>query len=130
MVHEWALAESVVLYVLSKGIKKARKVAIKVGVLQSIDKDILVFAVKELSKEHGLEVSIVEVVDEEPVFKCHTCGHAWSLNMSEIEESIREAIHFLPEAAYAYFRCPNCRSADFEIVSGRGLSEVVIEDYE
>ncbi|MEM1858379.1 MAG: hydrogenase/urease maturation nickel metallochaperone HypA, partial [Desulfurococcaceae archaeon] len=75
MVHEWALAESIVLYVLSRGIKKAKKVAVKIGVLQSIDKDILVFAVRELSKEYGLEIGEVEVVDEEPVFKCHICGY-------------------------------------------------------
>ncbi|MEM0247192.1 MAG: hydrogenase nickel incorporation protein HypA [Desulfurococcaceae archaeon] len=130
MVHEWALAESIVLYVLSRGIKKAKKVAVKIGVLQSIDKDILVFAVRELSKEYGLEIGEVEVVDEEPVFKCHICGYTWSLNMSEVEEPVREAVHFLPEAAYAYFKCPNCRSIDFEIVKGRGLSGVVVEGYE
>ncbi|MEM0000585.1 MAG: hydrogenase nickel incorporation protein HypA [Desulfurococcaceae archaeon] len=130
MVHEWALAESIVLYVLSRGIKKAKKVAVKIGVLQSIDKDILVFAVRELSKEYGLEIGEVEVVDEEPVFKCHICGYTWSLNMSEVEEPVREAVHFLPEAVYAYFKCPNCRSIDFEIVKGRGLSGVVVEGYE
>lgn len=130
MVHEWALAESVTLYILDKNVKRAKKIAIKVGALQSIDKDILVFAIQELSREHGVEIDKVEVVEEEPLLKCNVCGYTWSLNISEIEESVREAIHFLPEAIYAYFKCPNCRSVDFEIVRGRGLVEIVVESYE
>jgi hydrogenase nickel incorporation protein HypA/HybF len=39
----------------------------------------------------------------------------------DIEDDIKEAIHFLPEAVHAYISCPNCGSFDFEIVGGRGV---------
>jgi hydrogenase nickel incorporation protein HypA/HybF len=39
----------------------------------------------------------------------------------------REAVHFLPEAAHAYLRCPRCGSVDFDVAAGRGVSIVSIE---
>ena len=33
----------------------------------------------------------------------------------------REAIHFVPESAHAFLRCPACKSPDFEISKGRGV---------
>jgi hydrogenase nickel incorporation protein HypA/HybF len=41
--------------------------------------------------------------------------------LRSLDEEAREAIHFLPEAAHAYIRCPKCGSPDFEILSGRGV---------
>ena len=37
-------------------------------------------------------------------------------------EETREAIHFLPEAAHAFVRCPSCGSPDFAVSKGRGVS--------
>jgi len=126
-VHEWALAESVILYVLDRGVKEAKRLVIKAGALQSIDRDIFLFAVQELSKEYGIRVDEVELVIEDPVLKCNVCGYTWSVDLASLDEHVREAIHFLPEAVYAYLKCPNCSSVDFEIVRGRGLSEVLVE---
>ena len=36
-------------------------------------------------------------------------------------------IHFVPELAHAYLRCPDCSSADFEVLGGRGVSIDAIE---
>lgn len=109
--------------------KKIKRLTIRLGALQSIDKDILAFAIRELSKERGIDIEDVELVDEPLLLKCNACRYEWKVEIQEIEENIREAIHFLPEAVYAYFKCPNCNSIDFEIVRGRGLSEVQVETY-
>ncbi len=39
----------------------------------------------------------------------------------ELGENEQEAIHFVPEAAHAFIRCPACGSPDFEISKGRGV---------
>ncbi len=124
MVHEWALAEAIVEYVKHRaredGKKHVRKLVVKLGVLQSIDKEILSFALNELFRDSGLVVDEV-VFDEVPVIlKCRRCGYEWSPNM-DIDEAIKEAIHFVPEAVYSYFKCPRCGSRDFVIVKGRGV---------
>ena len=38
-----------------------------------------------------------------------------------------ESIHFVPELAHAFLRCPDCDGADFEVVAGRG---VVLQELE
>ncbi|MEM0031352.1 MAG: hydrogenase nickel incorporation protein HypA [Desulfurococcaceae archaeon] len=130
MVHEWALAESIILYLLNKGVKKARKLVVKVGLLQSIDKEILSFALTELSKENSISIENIEILEEEPLLKCNRCGFEWSMDISSMSEEIRESIHFLPESIYAYYKCPRCSSIDYEILKGRGLGEIVVEEYE
>jgi hydrogenase nickel incorporation protein HypA/HybF len=47
-----------------------------------------------------------------------------------MSQDVRESIHFLPESIYAYYRCPRCGSIDFEIVKGRGISEIRVEDHD
>ncbi|MEM0004959.1 MAG: hydrogenase nickel incorporation protein HypA [Desulfurococcaceae archaeon] len=130
MVHEWALAESIVLYVSNKGVRKARRIKVRIGALQSIDKEILSFALNELLKEYNIKVDNIEILEEQPVLKCNRCGFEWSIDTTSVNEDLRESIHFLPESIYAYYRCPKCGSVDYEILKGRGLGEVVIEDYE
>ena len=126
MVHEWALAESILLYIKQLGHRKVQKLRVHVGALQSIDKEVLSFAITQLAGDYGLSIESLEVVEEEPELKCNYCGYTWRLNVFELPGEVREAIHFLPEAAYAYFKCPRCGSRDFEIVRGRGLSRVEV----
>jgi hydrogenase nickel incorporation protein HypA/HybF len=52
LVHEWALAEAIVLYIENQGVKRGRKLVVKTGALQSIDREVLEFALRELIKEH------------------------------------------------------------------------------
>ncbi len=131
MVHEWALAEAIKDYIKnqSKG-KEIKRVVIKLGVLQSIDSEILDFALKNLLEEEGIKVKSIIYEEEPVVLKCRRCGYVWSPDLSGTDEAIREAIHFIPEAVYSYFKCPKCGSRDFEIVSGRGLAikEIVVGD--
>lgn len=127
MVHEWALAESIILYIKNKGVSKANRLIIKLGALQSIDKHILEFAIRELSKLSELDVEVIEIVEEQPVLKCNACGYAWSISPESMSEHVRESIHFLPESIYAFIKCPNCGSIDYEIIKGRGLGELLVE---
>ena len=139
--HEWALAEAVVSAILKEseraGLKKVTKVKIKVGELQQIDIDIFEEAVKALAS-HSLSHFDLECEIERTVFKCRACGREWSWSQrqqgqqgqrgqgeggerKELGENEQEAIHFVPEAAYAFLRCPACGSPDFEISKGRGV---------
>ncbi len=125
MVHEWALAEAIVEYIEREagqiGKKDIEKLVLKLGLLQSIDREILDFALKELFRDRGLNVESIVYVDEDIKLKCRRCGFEWSISMDEVDEAIREAIHFVPETVYSYFKCPRCGSRDFQILSGRGV---------
>lgn len=127
MVHEWAIAESIVLYLKNQNYGRVKKLVLRIGALQSLDREVLLFAIKELASQYGLEAEHVEVLEEEPTLKCNVCGYEWSINTSAMSSDIREAIHFLPEVVYAYYKCPFCGSRDFEVVKGRG---VVVEKVE
>jgi len=54
-------------------------------------------------------------------FKCRACGHKWFFEKETLDESTAEAIHFVPEVAHTYLKCPKCGSPDFEVVEGRGV---------
>jgi len=130
LVHEWALAESIILYIKQQGYVNIKKLRVCIGVLQSIDKEILNYALRELAEEYGVKLDKVELVDEYPLLKCNVCGFMWSINPSEISDDVREAIHFIPEAIYAYYKCPRCGSLDYSIVKGRGISEISVDVHE
>lgn len=133
LVHEWALAEAIVEYVARQAEEKnkmnIKSITIKLGILQGIDRDILDYALKELFKDHGLRVDEIKYIDESLKLHCRRCGYEWSLSMEEVDEAIREAMHFVPETIYSYFKCPRCGSHDYEIVSGRGveIGEIIWE---
>lgn len=124
--HEWALAEAIVLYLKEQGFVKAKKVLVYVGTLQSLDKDILVYAINELIKAEGLIIENIEVLEENPVLRCNTCYFEWEFDVKSFPDSIVETIHFIPEVLYAYYRCPHCGSRDFEILRGRGISRIEV----
>lgn len=129
--HEWALAEAVTLalynYVKQSGARRIKRLVLGLGELQSIDREILEFALSETLKLYGLEVKEYELVTEEASFECRSCGFRWRLADLGLPDETREAIHFLPEAVYSYVRCPRCGSPDFSILGGRGLSILGVE---
>ncbi len=122
--HEWALAEAVISTVSQiaekEGLKEIAEVEIKVGELQQIELDILEFALSQLKtlKFKNVKFRIKTVKAE---LKCRVCTHEWIFRKEKINEEVAEAIHFVPEIAHTYIKCPKCGSPDFEILKGRGI---------
>ncbi|MEM3579939.1 MAG: hydrogenase nickel incorporation protein HypA [Candidatus Bathyarchaeia archaeon] len=122
--HEWALAEAIISSVLQiaekEGLKEVKEVKIKVGELQQVEVDILEFALSELKVDKLKNAKfLIETVKAE--LQCRVCRHTWSFSRNKLDEETAEAIHFVPETAHAYIKCPRCGSPDFEILQGRGV---------
>lgn len=122
MVHEWALAEAIVkrLEDVAKG-SPVSSAVIAVGELQSVDVEILTFAIDELKKGTKLEGVSIHVEKEPAELECSNCGYRWIFSDSGLGEEEREAIHYVPELVHAFARCPKCGSPDFRITQGRGV---------
>ena len=122
--HEWALAEAVVSAVYDvaekEGLKTVSAINLKVGELQQIDLGIFKFALSHLFSGK-LKDARVNVTKTRARLKCRACGHKWAFSKNGLDESAKEAIHFVPEIAHAYVRCPVCGSPDFEVECGRGV---------
>ncbi len=122
--HEWALAEAILASAKEiaekEKLKKVTVVTIKVGELQQVEPDILRFAISQIKTEIFKNAKF-HILKAKSTLKCRVCGTAWQFNLKKLDENTAEAIHFVPEVAHAYVKCPNCGSPDFEIVSGRGV---------
>jgi len=122
--HEWALAEAVVSTTLKtaeeKGLKEIIELKIKIGELQQIDQEILEFALSQLRSPmlRNAKFSFETVKAE---LKCRVCDHKWKFSTKNMDEDVSEFIHFVPEIAHTYVKCPKCGSPDFEILTGRGV---------
>ena len=122
--HEWALAEAVIAAATEiaekENMEEVKEVKIRVGELQQVELDIFEFALSQLKppKFRGTKFR-VEVAKAE--LKCRACGNKWSFNKERLGAEASEAIHFVPEVAHTYVKCPECGSPDFEIVEGRGV---------
>ncbi len=124
--HEWALAEAVLEATTAalQGRKASclRSVTVMLGELQSIEQEIFDLALKTLLEEKPFRQARFVVEKEPASFACHTCGHAWGLSTDGLDGTTLEAIHFLPEAAFSFLRCPACGGPDFRVEKGRGVS--------
>jgi len=122
--HEWALAEAIISTVSQmaekEGMKEIREVKIKVGELQQIELDILEFALSQL-KTDKFKKAKFKLETVEAHLKCRVCGHKWIFSKEKMNKDSAEAIHFVPEIAHAYIKCPKCGSPDFEVLHGRGV---------
>jgi hydrogenase nickel incorporation protein HypA/HybF len=122
--HEWALAEAIIAaaseIAKKEGLKEVEEVKIKVGELQQIDLDILEFAFSQLKPSKFKHTKFTMEVSKAEL-KCRVCGHKWTFKKEKLDENTAEAIHFIPEIAHAYIKCPKCASPDFEILEGRGV---------
>jgi hydrogenase nickel incorporation protein HypA/HybF len=122
--HEWALAEAIISAASEtaekEGLKEVTEVKIKVGELQQIEKDVLDFALSQLKtvRFKNAEFKIVKVRAK---LKCRACGFQWNFTKEKLDKNTAEAIHFVPEIAHSYIKCPKCSSPDFEILEGRGV---------
>ncbi len=131
--HELALAQGIIntIVEISKqnSIKKVSLVEISVGQMSQIDVDVLKFWLKELSKGTPVEGADFRLSVEETKYRCRTCSHEWRwkdiekdiLRMFCGEEECDNPLHFIPELASVFIRCPKCGSPDFEIIGGTGV---------
>jgi hydrogenase nickel incorporation protein HypA/HybF len=122
--HEWALAEAVISAASEaarkEGLRGLKEVRIIVGELQQIELDVFEFALSELKKAE-LESAEFKIEKAKARMKCRACGHKWIFNNKKLDEGMVEAIHFVPEIAHVYVKCPRCGSPDFEVLEGRGV---------
>jgi len=122
--HEWALAEGIISTATriaeEESLAKITQVNVMVGELQQIEHDVLIFAIEQLRSPLLKDTKFVfETVHAK--LKCRACSEEWTYSPEVMEESISEAIHFVPEMAHVYIKCPKCKSPDFEILEGRGV---------
>lgn len=122
--HEWALAEGVVTtaqkFAEENGLTKVTEVIVMIGELQQIDHDVLEFTFEQLKTDLFKDAKFI-LKTQPAMFKCRVCGNEWSFKAQGLTEDISEAIHFVPEMAHVYIKCPSCESPDFEVLEGRGV---------
>ena len=122
--HEWALAEAILASAKEiaekEKLKEIKEVTIKVGELQQVEPDILRFALSQMKTEIFKNAKF-RILKAKTTLKCRVCGTTWQFNLKKLDKNTAEAIHFVPEVAHTYVKCPKCGSPDFEIVNGRGV---------
>jgi hydrogenase nickel incorporation protein HypA/HybF len=100
--------------------KEVTEINIKVGELQQIELDILEFALSQL-KPAKFKNAQITIKIEKAELKCRICGHQWVFSKEKLDKDSAEAIHFVPEIAHTYIKCPKCGSPDFEVLQGRSV---------
>ncbi len=125
--HEWALADAVIEATSSalagRNPSCLRAVTVTLGELQAIDHEIFTFALNTLLEERPFRTAVYRLETEPAAFRCGACEREWALTETlGLTDESREAIHFLPEAAHAFVRCPSCGSPDYRVQKGRGVS--------
>lgn len=122
--HEWALAEGVIStatkFARENNLTKVTEVVVMIGELQQVEHDVLEFAFEQLKTPLFEEARFV-LKSQEAKFKCRNCGNEWTFHSQGMTEEVSEAIHFVPEMAHVYIKCPKCGSPDFEVSQGRGV---------
>ena len=123
--HEWALAEAILASgkdrsLSTEHLTSVSEVTIRVGELQQAEPPILRFALKQMS-EGMFKGAKFRILKAKSTLKCRVCGTIWEYNKKKLDKAAAEAIHFVPEVAHSYIKCPKCGSPDFEIASGRGV---------
>jgi hydrogenase nickel incorporation protein HypA/HybF len=122
--HEWALAEAVITSASNiaekKHLKQVTEVTVKIGELQQVERGIFRFALTQL-KPANFKNATFHLITAKTTLKCRICGNTWLFKKIKLDKDTAEAIHFVPEVAHAYIKCPKCGSPDFEIAEGRGV---------
>ncbi len=122
--HEWALAEAVIATAAEiadkEGLREITDVSIKVGELQDVEREILRFALNQMRPEKFKNAKF-RITKAKTTLKCRACGNTWLFQRGKLDKATAEAIHFVPEVAHTYVKCPKCGSPDFEVSEGRGV---------
>jgi len=135
IMHEFALAQAVIDAALQAAdearISRITRIAVRIGELQEIESDCFEFALKQVMplEEPRLADTVITIESAPARFCCRPCQHAFTLAETRppAPGAESEAIHFIPELAHAFLRCPQCQSPDFDIVAGRGVSIDALE---
>ena len=128
--HEFALAEAVVHAALESatqnGIERLTRIVVRIGELQAIEREVFAFALQEVipASEPRIAGVRVELEREAARLRCRPCGRAFGMaeTAGGLDDEASEAVHFVPELAHAFLRCPGCGSPDFEVTAGRGVT--------
>lgn len=122
--HEWALAEAVNSAAVEvgekEGLKEITELNIRIGELQQIDPETFEFALSSL-RAPMLKNAKFNLKSVKAELKCRACEHKWDFSPEDLGKDASESIHFIPEVAHAYVKCPKCGSPDFEVTVGRGV---------
>ncbi|MFH1725263.1 MAG: hydrogenase nickel incorporation protein HypA [Elusimicrobiota bacterium] len=127
--HEFALAESVIRSAVKiageERLERISEINVRVGELQQMSMEAFDFGLKAAMEAHGSMAGSakVNIETEKASFACRVCRRAWDFDETRkgLSEEEAEYVHFVPEVAHAYLRCPECGSPDFEVVKGRGI---------
>ena len=78
-----------------------------------------------------LAKTAIDLRVEPALCRCRSCEREFGFSEADagagLEADQSEAIHFIPELAHTYLRCPDCGSPDFEVTQGRGVWLVAVE---
>jgi hydrogenase nickel incorporation protein HypA/HybF len=122
--HEWALAEAVIKTAAEiaekEGLKQVTEVTVRIGELQQVERPIFRFALSQL-KPANFKTAKFHLLTAKTTLKCRVCGNTWVYDKRKVDKETAEAIHFVPEVAHTFIKCPKCGSPDFEIAEGRGV---------
>jgi len=129
-VHELALAEAVVAAALEtarrENIARLTRIVVGIGELQSIERETFEYALGQVlpAAEPRIAGAAFCLETEPARMRCRPCGHDFGLDATAgpASHDESEAIHFVPELAHAFLRCPRCGSPDFELTQGRGVT--------
>ena len=132
--HEWALAEAVVVKaaeIAADGhLDAVSRVVIRIGELQEVSRDAFEFGLTAAAAQTPGFEQVEFVFETDPAtFTCRPCGRAWTLDETrgEMAEEDREMIHLLPDTVHVLVSCPTCGSPDFVISGGRGVTLAEVE---
>ncbi|MBS7651783.1 MAG: hydrogenase nickel incorporation protein HypA [Candidatus Bathyarchaeia archaeon] len=122
--HEWALAEGVISTALrvaiEEGLEEITEIVVMVGELQQVDRDAFLFALEQL-RTQAMRRARFTIEPIPARLRCRVCGEEWFFKREALDVDEAEAVHFLPEMAHVFIKCPICGSPDFEISEGRGV---------
>ena len=130
IMHEWALAEAIISAALQNAekehLQKITEIHISLGELQQIEQDIFEFALNEIKKTQPPIIKNAKIIltIQPSTLQCKNCNYQWQFQKQkkQLTEDESEAIHFIPEVAFVHMRCPHCKSPDFTIIKGRGVT--------
>ena len=123
--HEWALAEAVASTAIKiadkEKIKHLTLIKITIGELRNLDTEILKFAINQFNS--SLKKTDIKFTTQKSLLKCRVCNHKWDFSQSEkdLSNNSSESIHFIPELAHTFVKCPDCGSTDFEVLKGQSI---------